>query len=99
MIVGIFRIELRLLESHSLKEKRNTLRKIIQSLKKQYNICISEIDHRDLRQRATLGLACISRSEYQARNHLNRKEEEIVSKHAAEVISSTLSVSDIDVSE
>ncbi len=97
MIVGIFQIELRLLESRSLKEKRNTLRKIIQSLKKQHNVCISEISHRDLRQRATLGIACISRSEYQARNFLHRIEEEIISGYTVEIIGSTITVSDIDV--
>ena len=60
MIVGVCIIELYLGDSGSLKSKRQVLRKLKDRIHNTFNVSISEIDHHDLWQRATLGAAIIA---------------------------------------
>ena len=57
MIVGICKLELFLPETHSLKEKRQILRKIVGRTAEKFGVNVAEVDHQDLWQRATLGFA------------------------------------------
>jgi len=59
MIVGVCTIELFFAESGSLKSKRQILRAIKDRVRNSFNVSISEIDHHDLWQRSTLGVAVI----------------------------------------
>ena len=72
MNAGICKIKLHLLGSHSLKDKRRTVKSIISRLRSQYNISVAEVDDQDLWQLVTLGIACVS-------NH-NQHVDEILSK-------------------
>ena len=59
MFVGVYRIEIFIPASHSLKAKRS----VIQSLKSrlgQLNLAVAEVDGQDLWQRASLGVAAVS---------------------------------------
>jgi uncharacterized protein YlxP (DUF503 family) len=60
MIIGVCIIELYLAESGSLKSKRQVLRKLKDRIQGAFNVSVSEIDHQDLWQRATLGVAVVS---------------------------------------
>jgi len=60
MHVGVCRIELRLPENHSLKGKRQVIKSIIARLQNKFNVSVAEVDHQDLWQLATLGVACVS---------------------------------------
>jgi uncharacterized protein YlxP (DUF503 family) len=60
MFVGICRLELYLLESNSLKEKRQVIRSIIERLKNRFNISIAEVGCQDALRRAEIGLAVVS---------------------------------------
>lgn len=59
MIVGICKLELFLPETHSLKEKRQILRKIIGRTSEKFGVNVAEVDHQDLWQRASLGFAVV----------------------------------------
>jgi uncharacterized protein YlxP (DUF503 family) len=59
MIVGACTIELFLAESGSLKSKRQILRAIKDRVRNSFNVSIAEIDHHDLWQRSTLGVAVV----------------------------------------
>jgi uncharacterized protein YlxP (DUF503 family) len=59
MIIGVCIIDLYLAECGSLKSKRQILRTIKERIKGTFNVSISEIDHHDLWQRATLGVAIV----------------------------------------
>jgi uncharacterized protein YlxP (DUF503 family) len=59
MVIGVCIIDLYLADSGSLKSKRQVLRKIKERIKGAFNVSISEIDHHDLWQRATLGVAIV----------------------------------------
>ncbi len=59
MVVGVSRIDLFLPENHSLKEKRQATRKIVEKTKGKFNIAIMEVDRSNLWQRATIGFALV----------------------------------------
>ena len=52
-------LEIHLPYSHSLKEKRNVLRKTMDRLRSRFNFSISEIGHQDVWQRARVGAVSI----------------------------------------
>lgn len=62
MNVGLCVVEIHLIGSHSLKEKRRVLRRLKDQIRAKFNIAVAEIDHQDLWQRATLGMVSISSS-------------------------------------
>ena len=62
MNVGLCMVEIHLIGSHSLKEKRKVLRRLKDQIRGKFNVAIAEVDHQDLWQRATLGLVSISSS-------------------------------------
>jgi uncharacterized protein YlxP (DUF503 family) len=60
MHAAALRVELRIPDAHSLKEKRGKLKPVIAELKRQYGVSVAEVDHQDLWQRATLGIAVVA---------------------------------------
>jgi len=62
MHVGASRIELRIRNMRSLKEKRKVVKSIIAEIGRAYPVAVAEVDHQDLWQRADLGVAVVSGS-------------------------------------
>ena len=60
MHVGVCRLSLRFAENHSLKEKRQIARSIIDKVRNKFNVAIAEVDDNDMWQRLTLGISCLS---------------------------------------
>lgn len=60
MHAAALRVELRIPDAHSLKEKRASLKPAIAELRKRFGVSIAEVDHQDLWQRATLGVAIVA---------------------------------------
>ena len=58
MIVGLLSIELHLAGARSLKDKRATLRRLKDRVRR-LNVALAEVDHHDLHQRAGLGVVSI----------------------------------------
>jgi uncharacterized protein YlxP (DUF503 family) len=63
MPVGLLTLEIQFPYAHSLKEKRAVLRKMRDRLRSRFNVAIAELNHEDVWQRATLGVASISDSQ------------------------------------
>jgi hypothetical protein len=59
MVVGISRLEIFLPENHSLKEKRQAIKKIVERTRGKFNISIMETDQSNLWQKATVGFAVV----------------------------------------
>ena len=59
MIFGLCELELYLPECHSLKEKRNILRRYKYFLRSKYNISISEIEYKEIWKKSIIGIACV----------------------------------------
>jgi uncharacterized protein len=62
MHAAALRVELFLRECRSLKTKRSIVRPIVEGLRKRYRVSVSEVDHQDVRQRATVGIAAVASS-------------------------------------
>ena len=60
MVVGTLLMELHLPGSHSLKAKRSVVNHVKERLRTRFNASVAEVDHQDLWQRATLGVAIVS---------------------------------------
>jgi len=52
-------LEIHLPYSHSLKDKRNVLRKTAERLRSRFNFSVSEIEHQELWQRGRLGAVSV----------------------------------------
>ncbi len=59
MVIGISRIEIFLPENHSLKEKRQAMKRIVERTRGKFNISIIEIEQTNLWQRAAVGFAVV----------------------------------------
>lgn len=57
MVVGVLRLELRIPDAHSLKEKRRVVRAITSRVRNKFNVSIAECEEQDTWQRAVLGVA------------------------------------------
>ncbi len=74
MNIGVCRVEIRLPESQSLKDKRRIIKSLIARLQNEYRISVAEVENHELWQLASIGIACVS-------NH---------SRHADEVLANAL---------
>jgi uncharacterized protein YlxP (DUF503 family) len=60
MRVAALRVELHLPSPQSLKEKRAVLRPLIEGIKRLGSFSVAEVDHHDLWQRVTIGVAIVA---------------------------------------
>ena len=59
MIVGVCRLAIHFPASHSLKDKRQALRRLIDRTRQKFNVTIAEVGDNDLWQRAQIGFAAV----------------------------------------
>lgn len=71
MIVGAMLLDLRLEGCRSLKDKRRILRSLLEKVRNQFHVAISEVDDLDLWQNAGIGVSCVSNNKTQAESTLN----------------------------
>ncbi|MCS7192078.1 MAG: DUF503 domain-containing protein [Armatimonadetes bacterium] len=60
VFIGLTTIDLTIPDSHSLKEKRQVIKSILDRVRSRFNVSACEADHLDDWQRATLAFAVIS---------------------------------------
>jgi uncharacterized protein len=61
MVIGVLTLELLIAESQSLKDKRQVLKSLLETTRQRFNVSAAEVDQLDLWQRATIGVACVSK--------------------------------------
>ncbi len=86
MAVGILRLTLYLPESRSLKDKRRVLRSVKDRLRGQFNVSVAEVDHLDLRQKATVAVALVSKDARHADRLLQKVLDRVESYRLADII-------------
>ncbi len=74
MVVGVCKLDLRIPENHSLKEKRHVLRKLIDRVKTRFNVAIAEVGDNDLWQRAQMGFCTVGND----RRHINSSLDKVI---------------------
>jgi uncharacterized protein YlxP (DUF503 family) len=77
--IGVLTLELRLEDSHSLKEKRHVVESLKTRLRNKFNVAVAEIDYQDLWQRAALAAVTVSSDHAHAEKVLQSVEEEAAS--------------------
>jgi len=74
--VGVLTLELRLENSHSLKEKRHVVESLKTRLRNKFNVSVAEIDYQDLWQRAAIAAVTVSSDHTHAEKVLRSVEDE-----------------------
>ena len=75
-------------ENHSLKEKRQAMRRIVERTKGRFNISIMEIDQTNLWQKATIGFAVIGVKQDHVNSTIENVSRYIESMYIGKVIGS-----------
>jgi len=60
MIVGILSVSVHIPGSHSLKDKRQVIKSLIDKTRNRFNIAMAEIGDQELWQKALFGVVCIA---------------------------------------
>ena len=77
--VGVLTLELHLDDSHSLKDKRHTVKSLKDRLRGKFNVAVAEIDYQDLWQRGLVAAVTISSDHTHAEQVLQSVEREAAS--------------------
>ena len=80
-------VDVRIVDAHSLKDKRQVVKSIVESARRRFGISAAEVGAQDTWQRARLGFAVVSSSVGQAEHVLDDVERFVWSQLAIEVIS------------
>ena len=86
MLVGSLRVRLLVRESRSLKDKRQVVRSIKDRLRNRFNVSVAEVDAKENRQLAVLGVAMVSNDAGHVRQTLAEIVEALRSHPVAELI-------------
>ncbi len=74
--IGVLTLEMRLENSHSLKEKRHVVQSLKDRLRHKFNVAVAEIDAQDLWQRAVVAAVTVSSDHNYAAQLLQAVERE-----------------------
>ncbi|MBY0120651.1 DUF503 domain-containing protein [Bacillus sp. S/N-304-OC-R1] len=70
MIVGLAACECIIYDTHSLKEKRAVLQRVLTRLKQKFNVSVSEVEHQDVWQRTKIAIVAVSSSRVSTEHEL-----------------------------
>lgn len=87
MFVGVARLSLVLGQSRSLKEKRKVVRRIVDRVRARFTVAIAEVDHNDLWQKATLGIAAVGNEQAHVRQMVDEVVRAIEELYLAPIVS------------
>ncbi|HEX9823047.1 MAG TPA: DUF503 domain-containing protein [Actinomycetota bacterium] len=65
MLVALSSFDIRIPMADSLKGKRHVVKSLTAGLRGKFNVAVAEVDHQDLRQRATLAVSAVAGEGYQ----------------------------------
>jgi hypothetical protein len=88
--IGVITFELRLDDSHSLKDKRHFVKSLKDRLRGKFNVAVSEIDYQDLWQRALIACVTVSPDQGHAELVLQAVEREAASQLGPLLVGATL---------
>jgi uncharacterized protein len=89
--VAAMRAELRIRDARSLKDKRRVLKSLMSEVGRAHPIAIAEVDHQDLWNRATVGVAAIASTPGHVERMLRAAERDIDGWEGVEVLTTAIS--------
>ena len=88
--IGVLTLELRMEDSHSLKEKRHVVQSLKDRLRHKFNVSVAEIANQDLWQRATVAAVTVSSDRVNAERVLLGVEEEAAALVGSALVEATV---------
>jgi uncharacterized protein YlxP (DUF503 family) len=88
--IGVLTLEMRLNDSHSLKEKRHVVQSLKERLKHKFNVAVAEIDCQELWQRAVVAAVTVSSDHGHAAAVLQSVEREAAALLGGELVNATV---------
>jgi uncharacterized protein YlxP (DUF503 family) len=88
--IGVVTLELRLENSHSLKEKRHVVESLKDRLRHKFNVAVAEIEYQELWQRAAVAAVTVSSDRVHAEKVLRGVEEEAAALLGSELTGATV---------
>ena len=88
--IGVLTLELRLEDSHSLKDKRHVVQSLKERLRHKFNVPVAEIDGQDTWQRSTIAAVTVSSSRSFVEKVLHSVEEEAAAQLGPALVDITL---------
>ena len=92
MVVALERFDLRIPGCGSLKEKRHVVKTLTSAIRHRFGVSVAEVDHQDLWQRTTIGVAVVSTDGYHAKRVLHEVEKFVDRWGEVEIIEAELSL-------
>ncbi len=86
MHAATLRLELRIRDAKSLKEKRHVIKSVSSHLARTYGVSVAEVDHQELWNRATLGVAVVASHASQLERILHTVERHMRERRDAELL-------------
>ena len=86
MVVGTLKIEFRIQENHSLKDKRKILRSMVDRVKHKFNASVAEVGSNDKWQRIELGVTTVGNDRRHIDSSLSNILGFIESMYLAEIV-------------
>lgn len=92
MIIGICHLDVIIPENHSLKGKRQVVKKIIDRVRNRFNISIAEVGDNELWQRSQLGLSLVGNDRRFVNSYLDRVVNFIEAMNIVDIAHSELEI-------
>ena len=86
MVVGVIRIDLRLFDIHSLKQKRSQVSRLLNRLRSRFPLSVAEVGHLDLLQRTVFGASMTAGTESIIQSVFKNLENDLYSAGSVEII-------------
>jgi uncharacterized protein len=86
VVVAVERFDLRIPQSHSLKQKRHVVASLTAALRQAFPVSVAEVDHQDLWQRATIAVAAVGADQHHLRRVMQAVEKRVDAWIEVEVI-------------
>ena len=88
--VGVLTLELRLENSHSLKDKRHVVQGLKDRLRNRFNVAVAEIEYQDLWQRAAVAVVTVSPDRAYAEKLLRSVEDDAAALLGPDLVGASL---------
>jgi uncharacterized protein YlxP (DUF503 family) len=91
MYVAALRVELRIRDARSLKEKRRVIKSVSSHVVRTFGVAVAEVDYQDLWNRAALGVAAVAPHASQLDRILHTVERHFRERQDCELLSVSVS--------
>jgi len=88
---AVIRVELKIPGVRSLKEKRRIVKSLIANLTNTHPLSVAEVDHQDLWQRSTIGIAVVASSSIHLERLVHVVERDLNRRTDIDVLSVSVS--------